>query len=140
MRNNVSESLDRACAGHVLPERNMHSHLVIIDGIFRRDSAKVLADPWSATAYEAKPMRCQRTTVSGLTMVVASRMRGQIEPNEQGTVDPTQMQSAWYALLQDIELMPQYQDCGVQPPERLEAVAQHAEKEEGNCNHAMIML
>ena len=31
-----------ACAGCVLPERNMRSHLVIIDGIFRRDSAKVL--------------------------------------------------------------------------------------------------
>jgi hypothetical protein len=27
--------------------------------------------------YAAKPMRCQRTTVSGLTMVTASRMRGQ---------------------------------------------------------------
>ena len=31
-----------------------------------------------------------------------------IEPNEQGAVGPTQMQSAWCALLQDIELMPQY--------------------------------
>jgi hypothetical protein len=29
-----------------------------------------------------------------------------IEPNEQGTVSPTQMQSTWRALLQDIELMP----------------------------------
>jgi hypothetical protein len=42
MRNNPSEPLDWACAGCVLPERNMRSHLVIIDGIFRRDSAKVL--------------------------------------------------------------------------------------------------
>jgi transposase InsO family protein len=31
MRNNLSEPLDRACAGRVLPERNMRSHLVIID-------------------------------------------------------------------------------------------------------------
>jgi hypothetical protein len=29
------------------------------------------------------------------------------------------MQSAWCALLQDIELMPQYQDFGFQPPPRL---------------------
>jgi hypothetical protein len=36
-----------------------------------------------------------------------------IEPNEQGAVGPTQMQSAWCTLLQDIELMPQYQDFGV---------------------------
>ena len=40
MRNNVSEPLDRACAGRVLPERNMRSHLVIIDGVFRKDSSK----------------------------------------------------------------------------------------------------
>ena len=38
-----------------------------------------------------------------------------IQPDEQGTVDPTQMQSAWRALLQDIELMPQHQDFGFQP-------------------------
>src|SRR6202047_3785510 len=40
MRNNLSEPLGRACAGRVLPERNLRSHLVIIDDIFRKDSAK----------------------------------------------------------------------------------------------------
>ena len=44
------------------------------------------------------------------------------------------------ALLQDIELMPQYQDFGFQLPPRLEAVAQQADEKEGNCNHATIML
>ena len=63
-----------------------------------------------------------------------------IGPNEQGTVGPMQMQSAWCALLQDIELMPQYQDFGFQTPSRLEAVAQYADEKEGNCNHATIML
>src|SRR3984893_11445279 len=42
MRNNVSELLALGCAERVLPERNMRSHLVIIDGIFRKDSAKVI--------------------------------------------------------------------------------------------------
>jgi hypothetical protein len=55
MRNNVSEPLDRACAGRVLPERNMRSHLIMIDGIFRMDSAKVLrvhrTDPIKRSAY-----------------------------------------------------------------------------------------
>src|SRR6516162_5714347 len=38
-----------------------------------------------------------------------------IEPDEQGAVDPTQMQStARRTLLQDVELMPQYQDFGFQ--------------------------
>jgi hypothetical protein len=69
-------------------------------------------------------------------------MRGQrrIEPNEQGAVGPAQMQSAWCALLQNIQLMPQYQDFGFQPPPRLEAVAQHADEKEANCNHATIMF
>jgi len=58
-----------------------------------------------------------------------------IEPNEQGSVGPTQMQSAWHALLEDIELMPQEQDFGFQPPSRLEAVPRHADEEEGNCDH-----
>ena len=40
-RNNVSEPFDRACAGRVLPKRNMCSHLVIVNGIFHKDSAKV---------------------------------------------------------------------------------------------------
>jgi len=35
-------------------------------------------------------MRCQRTTVSDLTMVMVSRMRGSDDKqNEQGTVGPT---------------------------------------------------
>src|SRR5207253_2256344 len=58
-----------------------------------------------------------------------------IEPNEQGSVSPTQMQSTWRALLQNIELMPQDQVFGFQPPTRLEAVAQHADEKEANCNH-----
>ena len=59
---------------------------------------------------------------------------------DRGAVGPAQMQSAWCALLQDIELMPQSQDFGFQPPPRLEAVAQHADEKEINCNHATIML
>ena len=63
-----------------------------------------------------------------------------VEPNEQGTIGPTQMHSTWRALLQNIELMPQYQDFGFQPPSRLEAVAQHADEKEANCNHSAIMF
>jgi hypothetical protein len=39
MRNNVSEPLERAFAGRVLPEQNMRSHLIIISGVFRKDSS-----------------------------------------------------------------------------------------------------
>jgi hypothetical protein len=50
MRNNISKPLDRACAGRVLPERNMRSHLVIIDGIFRElEDSFPASDPPSLT-------------------------------------------------------------------------------------------
>ncbi|PNE10135.1 MAG: hypothetical protein CR217_15920 [Beijerinckiaceae bacterium] len=49
------------------------------------------------------------------------------------------MQSAWRALLQNIKLMPQDQDFGFQPPPRFEAIAQHADEKNSNCNHATIM-
>ena len=64
-------------------------------------------------------------------------MRGQrrIEADEQSAVGPTQMQSAWRTLLEDIELMPKDQDFGFQPLSRLEAVAQHTDEEKGNCQH-----
>jgi hypothetical protein len=58
-----------------------------------------------------------------------------IEPDEQSAVGPTQMQSAWCALLEDIELMPQHQDFGFRPSTRLEAVAQHTDEEKGHCDH-----
>jgi hypothetical protein len=58
-----------------------------------------------------------------------------IEPNEQGSVSPAQIQVVRRTLPQDIDLMPQYQDFGCQPPSRLEAVAQHADEKEANCNH-----
>jgi hypothetical protein len=52
---------------------------------------------------------------------------------EQDAVDPTQMQStARRALLQDVELMPQYQDSGFQPRSRLEEVAQHTDQQEAD--------
>jgi len=46
----------------------------------------------------------------------------------------------WRSLLQDIELMPQYHDLGFQLLSRLEAVAQHADEQEADCDHAAIMF
>ena len=64
-----------------------------------------------------------------------------IQPNEQSAVDPTQMQSTvWRTVPKNVELMPQYQDFGLQPPSRLEAVAQYADEQEADCNHAAIMF
>ena len=40
MRNNVSEPLDWACAGRILPERNVNSYFIIIGAVFRKNSPK----------------------------------------------------------------------------------------------------
>ena len=42
MRNNVSEPLDWACAGRILPERNVNSYFIVIGAVFRKNSPKVL--------------------------------------------------------------------------------------------------
>ena len=111
--------------------------------------AHLFADPWPATARTGfpSPIRGEAHSVPMHNCLgpddgygVKNARIATIEPNEQGAVGPTQMQSAWCALLQDIELMPQYQDFGFQPPPRFEGVAQHADEKEGNCNHATIML
>ena len=96
----------------------MRSQLVIIDGVFRKDSAKVLHVERDQMISALAPDRPdQAFSIS----VLPGRA-------ERGGVGPTQRQSAWCALLQDIELMPQYQDFGFQPPPRFEAVAQHADE------------
>jgi hypothetical protein len=41
MRDNVSQPLDRAWAGRVLPKGNVSSHFIVIDRIFRKNSPKV---------------------------------------------------------------------------------------------------
>jgi hypothetical protein len=43
--------------------------------------------------------------------------------------------STWRALLQDIELVPQYPYFGFQPPPRAEAVVQQSDEKQANCNH-----
>jgi hypothetical protein len=50
------------------------------------------------------------------------------------------MQSAWRTLLEDIELMPQDQDFGFQPPSRLEAVAQHTDEEKGKLRSSIAIM
>jgi len=47
---------------------------------------------------------------------------------------------SWRAPPKNVELMPQHQDLGFQLLSRLEAVAQHADEQEADCNHVAIML
>jgi hypothetical protein len=63
-----------------------------------------------------------------------------IEPDEQSTIDPPQMKPAWRLPLQNIELMTQYNELRLQPLSRPEAVAQHANEKEADCNHLAIMF
>lgn len=50
------------------------------------------------------------------------------------------MHSTGHALLQDVELMPQYHDFGLQSPSRFEVIAKHADKEEADWKHASLMF
>jgi hypothetical protein len=44
------------------------------------------------------------------------------------------------ALLQDVQLMPQNQDFGLQPLWRFETIPQYAEIQEADCNHSAMMF
>ena len=75
----------------------------------------LFADLWPATARAGfpSPIRGEAHSVPTHNSLgpddgyrLKNARTATIEPNEQGAVGPTQMQSAWCTLLQDIELMP----------------------------------
>jgi hypothetical protein len=106
--------------------------------------AHLFADPRSATKRTRLP-----SPVSGEAHSVPTHngfgpddgydindaRKATIEPNEQGAVSPAQFQSTWCALSKHVQLMTQNQKFSVKPPSRLEAIAHHADEEEGDCNH-----
>src|SRR5262249_41103050 len=112
--------------------------------------AHLTGDPRSATRRVGFPSPVAGKTLAmpahdslGLddAQVIQNARVATIEPDEQDAVDPTQMQStARRSLLQDVELMPQYQDFGFQPRPRLEEVAQHTDEQEADRNHSAIMF
>ncbi len=71
MRNNVSEPFDRACAGHVFPERNVSSHFIIVGGLLRKNSMSrpsplvfTMRPPCSVTFGSTSAARWARSRVS----------------------------------------------------------------------------
>ena len=86
VRNNVSELLDRACAECVLLKRNMRSHLVIVDGIFRKDSAKVLCIERDQMIRALAPDRPDQAF--NISVLPGRAERGGPVPDAQGTKPP----------------------------------------------------
>jgi hypothetical protein len=82
-----------------------------------------------------KPVRCQRSRVSGLKMIDASSREGEqaIEADEDQAIYGFQLRSGWCCPVQDDELLPQVKDLSITP--RVRAVQprdQHAEKSQNN--------
>ena len=60
LRDNVSEPLDRARAGRVLPKRKVRPYLIIIAGILRQKAPKVRFaeyDTWSVHSWRVDPIK-----------------------------------------------------------------------------------
>src|SRR5262249_44643150 len=99
--------------------------------------AHLLGDPRSATGRTRLP-----SPASGKTHAMPTQdglgpndgygakdaRAATIQPDEESTIDPTQMRSAWRSRLPEVELMPQDHDRGLQLRSRLEVVAQHADE------------
>ncbi len=63
-----------------------------------------------------------------------------IEPNEQSAIGPAQIQPTWRTLSKHVQLMSQRQNFGLKLATRLETIAEHASKKQGNCGHPAIMF
>jgi hypothetical protein len=61
--NNVSEPLDRTCAGRVLPKRDVSSHLIITGRIFRKNSPKVLGVEYHQWSRSDRPNQALNISV-----------------------------------------------------------------------------
>ena len=99
--------------------------------------ARHLALPFRPTASSHLPVRPITQAFLRLSSpaggqsndkIKASLEKQKLEPNQQGTIGPTQMRSTWRMLPKNVELMPQHQHLGLQLLSRLEAVAQHADE------------
>jgi hypothetical protein len=106
--------------------------------------ANLLIDPRSATERAGLP-----SPVSGESHSVPAHDRlgpddgygiqdarkAAIKPNEQNPIGPTQIQSTRRAPSKHGQLMTQNHNFGFKSRSRLEAVAQHADEKQGNCDH-----
>jgi hypothetical protein len=62
---------------------------------------------------------------------------GQHKANREEVAEAARPSSAFTL---NVELMTQYHDLRFQLPSRLEAIAQHADEQEADCNHVAIMF
>jgi hypothetical protein len=103
-----------------------HSGLeMLISRISRRISTATVGRPERdrdfQRQYDLNPARCQRTTVSGFTIVSALTVVGAaIQPNKDQAIHGTESQSLWQMPSLDVKLMTKDQDLSLQRGPRLE--------------------
>ena len=99
--------------------------------------------PWLGAGYRIDPDQSAGGIIQQVwcgDAGVKDARTATIEPNEQSTISPTQTRSTWRPPPKNVELMPQQEDLGFQLLSRPEAVAQHADEQEPDCNHAAMMF
>jgi len=82
-----------------------------------------------------KPVRCQRSRVSGLKMIDASSREGKrrLEADEDQAIYGFQPRSGWCCSFQDDELLPQVKDLSITPRVcAMQPRYQHPEKSQNN--------
>jgi hypothetical protein len=83
MGDNVSNPLDQARVGRILPERDMSPHLIIIGGVFHKDALKVLRVERHQMIRALAPNRSDQA----FSMSIPPRraIRGRLVPDSHGT-------------------------------------------------------
>jgi hypothetical protein len=95
----------------------------------------VLEGPMNGEMFKAYVEQSLAPTLKRDDIVFMDARKTAIKPNKQNPIGPTQMQSTWRAPSKHVQLMKQNQNFGLKPRSRFEAVAQHADEKEGNCDH-----
>src|SRR5947207_9373825 len=79
MSDNVSEPLDRARAGRILPEGNVSPYLIVIGGIFRKNSPKVFCVEHDYVIRALAPDRADQAF--SISILPGRAERGGLVPN-----------------------------------------------------------
>ena len=85
-------------------------------------------------------MRCQRTTVSDLTMVMVSRVRDSESKMNRARSAQRKCSRRGARCCKALSLCRSTSISACSRQSRLEAVIQQADEKEGNCNHSAIMF
>ena len=103
-----------------------------------------ISDPvvgWMSAVFHFDPEPGSMPTHNGLRFYDTNRLKNRrsqpIGPDENQSIDRTEVQAAWRSSLQDGQLMPENQKLGIEPRPRFEPRCNKTEDEAHGVDHSV---